>query len=421
MAPRVIPGFTIPSVNPLEVNIETFLRTQLDAKLPVGIYSNHESLQDYVDPTQILPGLELAFRSWMQGPVHGGGENGAHSRNDGLLSILKLLGGLTSIERDNIQSTTKATTRQDCTLKYDTVPLVHVEEKLADVADAIDDLREKFRWIPNLNNIHFIFGIAISTTKLVILRLTSQGMDNNPLFQTMLTSELGLIEAVVAIVHCASVLKYYTMNDLVLGGSSMSFNHWHSRPGGKHIKLAANGVQIKYDEQSMLRKMYYFYRANSNVPYLEHMVNAELPEDILCLTPLGVSYIPRTLDELFAALKCILTCLKGLHANGYYHTDLRWSNLVWVQGGEWCVIDCTNFVHVNDTDGLRTATNNCLPRYRADLSPWSVRHELYQIRQLILHLTSRSTFHDSEILTWTIGNNDSVDFLLNLVSARING
>ena len=57
----------------------------------------------YLDPNHFLPPLEHAFRAWMSNEVLGGGENCLHSRNDGLMNILKLLGDLNFFDRDNGQ------------------------------------------------------------------------------------------------------------------------------------------------------------------------------------------------------------------------------------------------------------------------------------------------------------------------------
>ena len=60
------------------------------------------------------------------------------------------------------------------------------------------------------------------------------------------------------------------------------------------------------------------------------------------LRPFGVvasSRLPSTLVELRSALRCILTCLVDLHAAGWAHLDLRWSNVVFMAPSEWYVID----------------------------------------------------------------------------------
>ena len=126
---------------------------QLPEKLPVGKKA-HPSFYEYLDPDRILPDLELAFRVWMSNAVHGGGENGTHFRNDGLLKILQLIAGLTFFDRDNNQPSTSESTRQDATLGFGVVPLVHVEEKRSDTVSGVDDLRQKLRWIPKIGRAH---------------------------------------------------------------------------------------------------------------------------------------------------------------------------------------------------------------------------------------------------------------------------
>ena len=404
LAPREIAGFELPPENPFTADWGTLLRQPLPSKLPVGKHGYQESLSDYLDATVVLPELELAFRVWMSNVVSGGGEDGTHYRNDGLLHILELLGGLTFFDRNNVQSTTKEGLRQDVTLGFQSVPLVHVEEKRDKVSDGVVDLRNKLHWIPNLNKVPCILGFAISVTHLQIWRLTSQGItDKNPIFATCLVSVLDRMNAVVAVVHCARVLKFYTQSDVILLGSSLRFNQWHFRADGiKSIKLGYNVVQIRYSDPQIFSKMVAFYQANAEVSFMERMIKHD--EKTLHLQPLGVSQVPETAAELVIALRCVLTCLRNLHANGYFHADLRWSNIVCVRDGQWYVIDCTNFVRADDPEEIRTMTSSrCHGEFRFDMSPWSAKHELFQIGRLAEHVIEKFRLSNAAFSAWTMG------------------
>ena len=172
IAPREIAGIELPPTDPSTADWESLLRQPLPSKLPVGRHGFIEALSEYLDATVVWPEFELAFRVWMSNVVSGGGEDGTHYRNDGLLHILKLVGGLTFFDRNNVQSTTKEGLRQDVTLGFQSVPLVHVEEKRDKVLDGVADLRNKLHWIPNLDRLPCNLGFAISVTDLQIWRLT---------------------------------------------------------------------------------------------------------------------------------------------------------------------------------------------------------------------------------------------------------
>ena len=94
-----------------------------------------------------------------------------HYLNDELLNILVTLAGLTFFDGDDKQPSKSDSTGLDATLGYESVPLVHVEENRVNIAPGVDDLRSKLRWIPNLNLVPFIFGIAITVTEIADLEI----------------------------------------------------------------------------------------------------------------------------------------------------------------------------------------------------------------------------------------------------------
>ena len=425
VAPIEVAGLDLVPVNPSGVNMRELLHQPLPKKLPVGKHGFEEGLSEHLDSTRVWPALELAFRVWMSNEIRGGGEDGTHYRNDGLLKIMMLVGGLTFFDRNNAQSTTKGISRQDVTLGFQNIPLVHVEEKRVSVADGVADLRNKLHWIPNLSQLPFIYGLAISATTVQIWNLTSQGItDATPLFTTSLTSTLERMNAVVAIAQCGRVLRHFHESDMVLLGSGMAFNQWHVRLyGNKSVKFADGFVHVRYDEET-LANMVEFYRANDTVEHLEHMVDFDDEKRTVRLQPMGVNRLPATAMDVIAMRICVLTCLRGLHANGFYHTDLRWSNIVWVRDGKWCVIDCTNFVRADGAEDIRLgASSRCPLQYRFDGSPWSVKHELFQVGRLIEHVILMQSLADAHFVTWKTnclnGVYGSADELLDCVHAQL--
>lgn len=398
--PVKVAGIELEAVNPMSVDLQCLLRQRLPMKLPVGQQHGYqEEFADHLDSSKLYLPLEHAFVTWMDNDIAGGGENGIIGRNDGLLKIVKIVGGLTFFERDNQQSSTQGTTRQDATLGLGRVPVVHVEEKRWDVALAAEDLQSKLHWIPNWSKLPFIFGIAISASELQIWKLTPGTTKAVQLFATALNSPQERMNSVVAVTHCGRVLRYYREQGLVLAGSGLAFNVWHERDQNKSVKFSNEAVYVWYKDRATFDNMIAFYQANAQVENLERMVSFRKKDGVLCLQPLGVSCVPESAADLVDALRCVLTCLKGLHTNGYYHTDLRWTNIVWVRKGNWCLVDCTNFVRSNaPKKELLDATNRCRNVDRLDDSPWSVKHELFQVGRLIEEVIAR--FTDENFVTW---------------------
>ena len=260
-----------------------------------------------------------------------------HYLNDELLNILVTLAGLTFFDGDDKQPSKSDSTGLDATLGYESVPLVHVEENRANIAPGVGDLRRKLRWIPNLNLVPFIFGIAITVTEIQIWKLTKAGMtDECPIYQSMLNSDLERMKALVAIVHCASVLKYYITNHLTFPGSGLKFNVWHKRISDKSIKLSGDTVFVQYDNIEKYNKMLSFYSLTHGDRHIEHMAfsnSCNATSQRFSLQPLGVNRLPYKVQEFLNVLVCVATALHDLHNLMFCHTDLRWSNIVWVSVG----------------------------------------------------------------------------------------
>jgi hypothetical protein len=62
------------------------------------------------------------------------------------------------------------------------------------------------------------------------------------------------------------------------------------------------------------------------------------------LAPLGVQRMPADEEELKAAVKAVLTALRGLHSNGFVHRDIRWENVLHTGTVSWSMMP--GFQHV---------------------------------------------------------------------------
>ncbi|CAG8696600.1 11774_t:CDS:2, partial [Gigaspora margarita] len=55
--------------------------------------------------------------------------------------------------------------------------------------------------------------------------------------------------------------------------------------------------------------------------------------------PLGVSWKPKTEQEVKVAILCVLDALVDLHELGYVHRDVRWPNILKLTDNNWMLID----------------------------------------------------------------------------------
>jgi hypothetical protein len=119
-------------------------------------------------------------------------------------------------------------------------------------------------------------------------------------------------------------------------------------------------------DQSRLDALKTFYSSTSEVPNLEKLLRGtgRSPPDgfrtgvvdgvryvDIYLNPVGKNVSPSNPTELRTAMLCILRCIKELHNVGYFHTDIRWPNVV-KYGDSWVLIDCYDFCAVDDTERL---------------------------------------------------------------------
>ena len=329
--------------------------------------------------------ISNAIPRWMDGTV-GDGEEGAISRNDALFSVYKHLANLGKFSRNKHEDSTVAKTRSDRTDKYEGVSLVKIEEKDHSLQEAIDDLARKSRWLPHYARLPFIFGIAVTPDQLVIYTLHA---DNTMVraFSADLNDVVDRWLCVVAAINIARTLKMFVEQKWVI--RSISFDTWHVR-NNKSIRLDVNFAEVEFKDRHDFDRMRLYYEATFAVPHLEHTyIDPELgpfndDKMRIRLVPVGLQRKPESANELITAIKHICECLFGLHMLGYFHCDVRWTNIIDFFGA-WYLIDCEYACHRDERGLLATRSATTIKkRFVMDTSkPWGPLFDLYQVGMLL--------------------------------------
>lgn len=315
------------------------------------------------------------------------GEAGLISRNDALFRIIDHLAGFTFKLRDLHDNSTVGTKRSDVTMGINGCALLLAEEKnLESIGAAEEDLRRKFQWIPHFHNLPFVFGIAITRTELGVYALRHSG-DLRPLFYTQLITDRDRWSCVAVCVNIARVLRYFTANRL-FHSLTLAMNETFDRGQGKRLRIGMHFVEVTYADKSTFQKLKHFYLecADKGVPHMELLY----PENGIIeakkrfrLIPVGLERKPESVEELRTALQHVLECVTALHHLGFCHCDIRWSNIVVVDGA-WHLIDCTFATALADTTQLKHISTQIKHRFVFNQHvPWSTRHDLFQIGLLL--------------------------------------
>ena len=344
-------------------------------------YQNSDMNMNYFDRH-----ISYAIPRWMDGTV-GDGEEGAISRNDALFSVYKHLANLGKFSRNKHEDSTVATTRSDRTDKYEGVSLVKIEEKDHSLQEGINDLARKSRWLPHYARLPFIFGIAVTPDQLEIYTLHA---DNTMVraFSADLNDVVDRWLCVVAAINIARTLKMFVEQGRVI--TSIRFDTWHVR-NNKSIRLDVNFAEVEFKDRRDFDRMRLYYVATTGVPHLEHTyfddpVLGPFNDDKMRirLVPVGVERKPNSGEELITAIKHICECLFSLHELGYFHCDVRWTNIIDFFGA-WFLIDCEYACHRNERDLLATRSATTIKkRFVLDTSkPWGPLFDLYQVGMLL--------------------------------------
>jgi hypothetical protein len=339
-----------------------FLKIPPPSLLPMAGYReyNHDQMDKSIFDDNLTPMIAVWLKNFTRS-----GENGLIGRDDALLNIYCYLAGLTGGSRNQKEDSTIFTTRSDRTDQYDGVTVVRIEEKDVSMAEAVDDLRNKSCWLPHYERLPFIFGIAITRTNLNIYTLSRD--TTNLKFSTQLDDMSNRWKCVVAVINIARTLKLFIDKNWIY--NSLPFNTWHER-NNKKIRLEDQFVQVEYPDDQTFARMIEFYNATATVHHLEHLQDVSMNRRRIKLVPVGVQRKPFNLAELIAALKDITECLLQLHQCGYVHCDVRWSNLI-VLDGRWYLIDCEYACKLNENDALLERSSKIRPKYVLNPTiPW---------------------------------------------------
>jgi hypothetical protein len=387
------------SLDPVNDN---WIHSDLDP-IPIGVVHGNIT-SSFIDPR-----IQHRINVWLT-ETTGGGEESQIARNDGLLKTVMCIAGITDFLR-NKKTDTTATKRPDFTALYGGVPLLIGEEKEGDdIKGAMDDIINKFTWIPNLRRLPFFIGIAFSFNQVRIVRLV-----RNAPMELLFSHALGSLEDRLAVlqpaVNVARVLKYFVDSDMITP-AGLSMGKWHMRPCGKHIKISLQGVEVKCTANKF-KPLKAFYSACQNVAYLERLSDAVSETNKLVLGPLGLAVLPTTDTQFRQAVKCVATALFGIHEHGYVHTDVRWANIVLLDNDDWMLIDCYEVCKLTDADGLRArATARGL-----SVTSWRCADDISQLVKLGTDLSFVQKEFTNDFATLVISGGATLAAILALCDA----
>mmetsp|Transcript_26666 Transcript_26666/g.38124 ORF Transcript_26666/g.38124 Transcript_26666/m.38124 type:complete len:391 (+) Transcript_26666:481-1653(+) len=344
-----------------------------------------------------MSGLHHHLQVFLQNRV-GDGENGCISRNDGILVPLNLLVGCTSFGRDVHYFSTPRETRPDFTGLYNTVQVIVAEEKDDNIVAAATDIINKFRFVYNYSDvITVMFGFAISRTEFRIFKFERNHQSELPRssslwFSSTLHSVLHRFSCILAAFNVGRVLKFYRERDLLVPGAIARGTWVQCAQELKQIKICNDFMIVKStQDESRLLQMKEFYKATAEVVNLEHLyLDKTHPDGFragetngcleIFLKPVGKTVLPNSPVQLKTALLCILRCIKHLHLVGYFHTDIRWFNVV-LHGASWILIDCYDFCAVTDHERL-VAIKRQRTAGVAEDAKWCATDDLLQVLAL---------------------------------------
>jgi len=393
-------GFELPAITTIEEATSILPNSHLGVLVPFGsVIENFHNIAttDRTDSSGLYHHLHVFLQNYTSE-----GEKGCIFRNDGILSVLSFLVGCTSSARDKNNFSTPQETRPDFTGLYNFVQLIIVEENDRNIEAAVADIMNKFRFINNYSMlITVMFGFAISRNNFRIYKFERNLQSELPRssslwFSRTLNSYSNRVECILASLNVGRVLKYYVMTPGLLIKADIPLGTWCDRNNKKQIKICYDFMIVKStQDQSRLDALKTFYNATSQVPNLEKLyfgtgksyrdgfhsgvVNGVRYLNIY-LKPVGKTVSPSNPKELRTALLCILHCIKELHKLGYFHTDIRWPNVV-KHGESWVLIDCYDFCAVNDRDRLLT-TKAMRSAGAIEAREWCAMDDLMQVLRL---------------------------------------
>jgi serine/threonine protein kinase len=100
------------------------------------------------------------------------------------------------------------------------------------------------------------------------------------------------------------------------------------------------------------------------------------------IRPVCLQVLPASVDELCVAIRCVVTALRGLHAQGYVHRDVRWPNVL-RDRDLWLLSD----FELAARDGEHLPSNSVNPEYLPPevnaCRPYSTAGDMFCVGRLI--------------------------------------
>jgi hypothetical protein len=260
---------------------------------------------------------------------------------------------------------------------------VLTEETVGSIHNSIQDLTRYFQWIPHWFRLPYVFGIIINRTNISIGKLVQNGFYYQ-FFSSALVTPVMKLNVVGVIMKMACVLKYFVQTLFINVASTIPINgNWNER-ADKFIRIGLKFVEHKFtaENQDRFNFLKAMYTATQNINLKEKLVDLTVAKQfsdsnrIIRLEPIGINMEPETNAQLKTCLRNILTCLQDLHAAGYVHCDITWSNVIFVNSS-WYLIDFTSAQSLTSESGLRRIARKIRSNFVYQ------RHDFYQVGKLI--------------------------------------
>ena len=313
-------------------------------------------------------------------------------RDQSLLNVICLLtnGAMTSNTKT---ASTFGAFRPDLAVGFDGYPPgVLCEEKVANqISEAIEDLKKKFYKGPMFSaNLPWIIGIAISGNLVHIGKLNERNFESLAVFNLDPCEKSYYLNQLIllfrALINIARWLSYAKSKSMFLA-SGLKFFSWENNNIDHKLLLTFQNVKKGYlKNDSTVAQLTIFYDKAQDIPYLEKWnrsietrVFSDVEYSIFTLSPVGVTRVPNSVEELKRCLSCLGTCVKALHKLGYAHNDIRWPNVIWCIENDWYLIDCEFCLPFGSK--IKEIFN--LPPYKTDSC---IENDLLNIKRLVYSL-----------------------------------
>ena len=312
-----------------------------------------------------MEGLFLVIANMTVKLDDGRGENILHYYIDSLIkvvlqSLLSSSNVVTHVSRNvtDYSSTTEPGARPDFLFYLNNFLILRGEEKnsKAGLDDAKAELIQNLKtWnVHTFGNLEYIFGFACGGEFLTFCAMSPPHKLFNLSRIFNLESVVDRFEILICVINLARLFK--TCISRIPKGLSMTYKTIE-RPNGGTIEIQDDCVfkrvpvnSAQFQEQFLYLQDLYTVMRSEKVPHVIECCNisdsrkrlGNMRYINLTLKPCGIEHVPSSLKELVSAIRCVLLALQGVHRLGYAHCDIRWPNVLFVNDGDWRLIDFEN-------------------------------------------------------------------------------